>query len=291
MAGSDRWDVVAEVRCDVGEGPLWDAAAQCLWWVDIPARTVHRLDPASRQTRRYDVGVMVGALALRETGGLVLAAQGGFYAWKPSSAPLTLLAALDAGDTTRRLNDGTCDGQGRFWAGAMEVGAAPGEGVLWSFEPDGSVVRRLSDLTIPNGIDWSPGGDAMYLVDSTTHRVDVLDVTADGEPSNRRPFATLPGSVLPDGLTVDAEGGVWVALWGGWGIHHYAPDGLLVEHLQLPVAQVTSCAFGGPDLTDLFVTTAAGGLGARELSDQPLAGAVFRFPAVGVGRPPRLCRG
>lgn len=291
MTGSPSWDVVAEPACDVGEGPLWDAAAQALWWTDIPAKVVHRLEPASGETRRFDVGIMVGALALRETGGLVLAAQGGYYSWDASSfAPPALLVAVDGEDAARRLNDGTCDAQGRFWAGAMDVGATPGAGVLCSLEPDGRVVRRLTDLTVPNGIDWSSDGATMYFVDSTTHRIDVLDVGPGGELSNRRPFATLPDSVLPDGLTVDAEGGVWVALWGGWAVHHYASDGQLVEALRLPVAQVTSCAFGGPDLADLFVTTAATGLGSADLDEQPQAGAVFRFPAVGPGRLPNPCR-
>lgn len=290
MVGARSWDVVAELACDVGEGPVWDAAAQALWWTDIPAGLVHRLEPGAGTAERFDVGVMVGALALREAGGLVLAARGGFYAWDASSASPALLAQVDAGQPARRLNDGTCDAQGRFWAGAMDVGAAPGAGVLCSLERDGTVVRRLSGLTVPNGVDWSADGATMYVVDSATHRVDVLDVAPDGELSNRRPFVTLPDSVLPDGLTVDAEGGVWVALWGGWAVHHYAPDGRLLRQLQLPVAQVTSCAFGGPDLTDLFVTTAAGGLGAGELDDQRLAGALFRFPDAGVGRRPYPCR-
>lgn len=285
------WEVVAELSAQVGEGPLWDADAQVLWTVDIPAKALHRLDVGRGRTTRFDVGLMVGALALRESGGLVLAAQGGFYAWDEQRQATVLLAPVDAGDATRRLNDGACDDAGRFWAGAMDVTAAPGAGFLWSLEVDGSVRSRLPELTIPNGIDWSHDGRTMYFVDSATHRVDALQFGLDGDVSERRPWVSLPADVLPDGLTVDAEGGVWVALWGGSAVHHYAPTGELLKRHELPVTQVTSCAFGGPGLTDLYVTTAAAGLSPAELADQPLAGAVFRFADVGLGRPPRAYRG
>lgn len=285
------WEVVAELSAQVGEGPLWDAGAQVLWTVDIPAKALHRLDVGHGSTSRFDVGLMVGALALRESGGLVLAAQGGFYAWEEQTQATVLLAPVDAGEATRRLNDGGCDDAGRFWAGAMDVAAAPGAGVLWSLEADGSVRSRLPELTIPNGIDWSDDGRTMYFVDSVTRRVDALQVGPDGGLSDRRPWASLPADVLPDGLTVDAEGGVWLALWGGGAVHHYAPTGELLERHELPVTQVTSCAFGGPELTDLYVTTAAQGLSAAERADQPLAGAVFRFAGVGRGRLPRAYRG
>lgn len=285
------WEVVAELSAQVGEGPLWDPGAQVLWAVDIPAQALHRLDVASGRASRFDVGLMVGALALRRSGGLVLAAQGGFYTWDERAQAPVLLAAVDAGDVTRRLNDGGCDDAGRFWAGAMDVAAAPGAGILWSLEVDRSVRSRLPDLTIPNGVDWSDDGRTMYFVDSATHRIDALQVAADGGLGDRRSWASLPADVLPDGLTVDAEGGVWVALWGGSAVHHYGPMGELLERHELPVTQVTSCAFGGADLTDLYVTTAAAGLSPADLADQPLAGAVFRFAGVGRGRPPRTYGG
>jgi sugar lactone lactonase YvrE len=171
-------------------------------------------------------------------------------------------------DATVRMNDGACDQQGRFFCGSMAYGAAPGRGALYRLDPDGTVHPVHSGITISNGIGWSPDGSRAYYVDSGTGRVDVCSP----DLVERRPFVTVPETTgTPDGLTVDADGGVWVALWGGSAVHRYSPDGELDQVVSLPVAQVSSCAFGGEDLDTLFITTSREGLSDPE----PAAGALF----------------
>jgi sugar lactone lactonase YvrE len=184
--------------------------------------------------------------------------------------------------------DGTlesaCDPQGRFWAGTMAYDEAPGAGVLYRLELDGSCTTVLTGLTISNGIGWSPDGATMYLADSGTGLVEAFDFDgATGDLSQRRTLVRIqqPGAV-PDGLTVDQEGGIWVALWGGGAVQRYGPDGALLAMLRLPVDQPTSCAFGGPELATLFVTSARAGLDEAALDRQPHAGHLFRFDDLGV---------
>lgn len=284
MAGSGRCagllsaDVRAELALDaragLGEGPLWDPRTSSLHWVDVMAGRVHTFAPGSGQDRGVDLGVPVGALALRDRGGLVAAAQGGFFAVQPESEP-ELLAAVAAGDDSIRMNDGECDPHGRFWAGSMDTGAADGAGALVVLTADG-VRTALQGLTIPNGLAWAPDGASALFVDSPTHRVDRLEVDVDAaNVVGRRPFAAIPDDVLPDGMTVDAEGGVWVALWGGWGVQRFDEQGRPDGFVDVPAAQVTSVTFGGDDLMDLYVTTAADGLNESDKRDQPHAGGVF----------------
>ena len=170
------------------------------------------------------------------------------------------LAQPEAGRTDVRMNDGACDPQGRFWAGTMAYDESPGAGALYRLELDGSCTTVLTGLTISNGIGWSPDGSTMYLNDSGTGCVDAFRFDgATGAISDRRTLvrSDQPG-VVPDGLTVDEEGGIWVALWGGGAVNRYAPDGSLLASVELPVERPTSCAFGGPDRATLFITTARG---------------------------------
>ena len=183
-----------------------------------------------------------------------------------------------------RMNDGACDAQGRFWAGTIAYDESPGAGTLYRLELDGSCTTVLSGLTISNGIGWSPDGATMFLADSGTSRVDAFDFDASsGDISRRRTIVAIqePG-VAPDGLTVDEDGGIWVALWGGGAVRRYRPDGALLTVVPLPVDRPTSCVFGGPDRSTLFVTTARQGLDDEALSRQPHAGRVFRIEGLGV---------
>ncbi|MGO9724374.1 MAG: SMP-30/gluconolactonase/LRE family protein [Streptosporangiaceae bacterium] len=244
---------------ELGEGPCWEARSQSLFWIDVPAGLVYRIDAAG-DLARWDVGQPVGAVMTRAAGGLVLAARDGFLALDLDSGAATLLASVEADLPGNRMNDGACDRAGRYYAGTMAADERPGAGALYRLDPDLTMTRLLTGIGISNGIGWSPDERLMYYVDSLDYQVDVLDYdAASGAIRGRRPFARVgQDGVLPDGLTVDAEGGVWVALWGGGALRRYAPDGTLTREVPFPHANVTSCAFGGPGLELLYVTTAAG---------------------------------
>ncbi len=246
-------------RATLGEGPCWEPVEGALYWTDIPAHQVHRLAADGSHTA-WDIGQPVGAIAPRAAGGLVLAAKDGFWVLDPATGHLALLACVEPDVPGNRMNDGACDRAGRFFAGTMAEDESPGAGALYRLDPDHEVTRVLGGVSVSNGIGWSPDESRMYYVDSLTHRVDVFDYdAASGAIGNRHVFASVGGDgVVPDGLAVDAGGCVWVALWGGAALLRYGPDGHLGQALEIPAAHVTSCAFGGPDLGTLYITTAAG---------------------------------
>jgi sugar lactone lactonase YvrE len=243
----------------VAEGPVWDDQDQSLYWVDIPPGLVHRMDSDGSFTT-WDLGQPAGAVVLRASGGLVVAVRDGFVALDPRSGEVTPLAAVEQDRPGNRMNDGACDRAGRFFAGTMAEDERPGEGAFYRLDPDLTVTRLMTGLGISNGLGWSPDEQLMYYIDSQDHQVDVFDYDpATGQIDGRRRFAAVgEGDVVPDGLTVDADGGVWVAVWGGGVVLRHDPSGQLVEALELPAARVSSCAFGGPGLDQLFITTAAG---------------------------------
>ena len=283
-------ELVLEARAELGEGPLWDEAGQRLVWVDIMAGRVHLFRPDTGACRTVEVGRPVGAAALSAGGGLVLAVPEGFTRLDLDSGVLAPVAALPAPSPDIRMNDGKCDRAGRFWAGTMALDERAGAGALYRLDPSGEVTIMVDGVTISNGLDWSLDERRMYYVDSGTGRIDVFDWDLKkGRLSNRRPFVFFPAQAgVPDGLTVDADGGVWVALWGGGAVHRYRPDGHLDRVVLLPVTHPTSCAFGGPDLRDLYVTSAAVALGPAERARQPGAGGVFRVRPGVRGRLPNI---
>jgi sugar lactone lactonase YvrE len=267
-------ELVLDARAQLGEGPVWDGAR--LLWVDIPAGLVHAFDPVGGADEAVSLGEAVGFVVLLADGGPVAVTASGI---READGRGGLLRPVECGPG-ERPNDGKADPAGRVWAGFMVDGAAPGQARLVRFERDRPPAVVLDGLTIPNGIDWSPDGSTMYYADSPTGRVDAFDFdVASGALSERRPLARVDEGLFPDGLTVDAEGGVWVAVWGGSAVYHYGPDGRLEGVVEVPVAQVTSCAFGGADLDVLYITTAAA-------TDQPGAGGVFACSPGVRGRPP-----
>ena len=284
-------EVVLQARAAVAEGPVWDQRVQRLVWVDIMNNAVHVFDPQSGEDRAVDVGQPVGAAALRESGGLVLALRDGFALMNAElDGQVQWVARVEDDIPTSRMNDGKCDAAGRFWAGTMAFDVTPGVGGLYRLDHDYRVTRMLSDVTLSNGLDWSPDNRTMYYVDSTTQRIDALEFDlASGQLGERRPFIEVPEDVgLPDGMTVDAEGGVWLALHGGGAIRRYTPDGRLDRVISLPVKHVTCCAFGGPDFDDLYITSMTYRL---PVEDQPLAGSLFRVRPGVRGRPSFRFRG
>ncbi len=290
MPPTSEWSVVVDCHNLLGEGPWWDARTGTLLWVDIDARRVHRLDPSSGRTATRDLDQKPSAVTGRATGGLALALEDGIWVADSDGGAARRVAAIERDDPLTRLNDAACDRLGRLWVGSMAHDARPGAGSLYRVEPGGSAQRVLIEVTISNGIDWSPDDRRMYYIDSATRRVDLLDYDlATGRATGRRPLIRVPEDAgLPDGMTVDAEGYLWVALWDGWAVRRYSPAGDLDRIVRLPVARVTSCAFGGADLADLYLTTARTGLSPSEIADQPLAGDLFVVrPGVrGVEAPP-----
>jgi sugar lactone lactonase YvrE len=275
----------------IGEGPVWDDRLGRLLWLDIAQGLVHVTDPSTGVDRAIVVGQPVGAIAPSVDGTYVAAVRDGFGRLDVGAGTFELVAAVEGGDRSTRMNDGKVDPAGRFWAGTMALDERPGAGSLYRFDPDGSVTRHLTGLTISNGLDWTADGHTMYFVDSPTQRVDAITFDAmPGTLGERRPFATIDASLgVPDGLTVDAEDHVWVAVWGGWCVLHLDPSGREVERLPVPAAQPSSVAFGGPDLRDLFITTATDGLQIPDPT-QPDAGSLFVCRPGPQGRSPRRFR-
>jgi len=283
VAGSQPAQLPVPVA-KLGEGPVWDAAGAALYWVDIPAGRVHRLDEDGTHVS-WDAGQPVGAAVPRASGGLVLAARDGFLALDTGTGAVTPLVPVEADQPGTRMNDGSCDRAGRFYAGTMAADESPGAGSLYRLDPDLRLTRLLDGVGISNGIGWSPDETLMYYVDSLGYQVDVMDYDpATGEIGRRRCLTTLGnGGVVPDGLTVDADGCVWVAVWGGGALQRYRPDGRLKQIIELPAAHVTSCAFGGKDLDVLYISTAAG--------PGALAGAMFACRPGVTGLPSHPFRG
>jgi sugar lactone lactonase YvrE len=268
-------DLVVDAHATLGEGARWDPAGGRLYWVDIVAPALHVYDPATDSDGAVPVDRYLGAIAPRESGGLISAVQEGFATLDPMTGAVNLLAAVHASDSGLRMNDGNCDPQGRFWAGSMAFDERPGAGSLYRLDPDGSVVEMLTDVTISNGIVWSPDEATVYYIDTPTRRVDAFSFDPhEGTIRDRRPSVSLPpGPGSPDGMTIDADGCLWVALYGGSAVHRYTPAGVLDAVVPVPATATTCCAFGGADLDVLYVTTAAKGTppGAVE----PHAGGLF----------------
>jgi thiamine-phosphate diphosphorylase len=279
-------ELVLDLRLELGEGPVWNGRAGELVFVDIMAGGLHLFRPSDGRHVRAEVGQPIGAVGLRERAGLVLALRDGFALIDTGDGAPRLVASLHSEGQGMRLNDGACDARGGFLAGSMHVDARPGAGVLHRLDPGGGVTPLLDGLTISNGMDWSLDGRTLYLVDGPT-RVLACDWDAEAGTilGTRELLRFGPGEGEPDGLTVDAEGGIWLCIWDGGEVRRYLPDGTLERRLSLPAARVTSCCFGGDDLTELYVTTARTGLSDEQLAAQPLAGGLFRLRPGVRGRP------
>lgn len=279
-------ELVLDAHADLGEGPTWDEDSGALIWVDINPGLVHRWEPGVGEDTSTAVGQKVGAAVQRAAGGLVLAVQDGFALL--DGGDTTMLADVEADNPTTRMNDGKCDRRGRFWAGTMALDKTPGGGALYRFDADRRVERMVDDVTTSNGMDWTLDDRQMYYIDTPTRGVDVFDFDVDtGAIANRRRFVTLPDGVgNPDGMTLDADGCLWVALHRGSAVHRYTPEGTLDCIVRLPVSLVTSCCFGGRDLDRLFITSASTGLSDEQLEGEPHAGGLFACNPGTTGLPP-----
>ncbi|WP_031079507.1 SMP-30/gluconolactonase/LRE family protein [Streptomyces sp. NRRL S-118] len=271
-------DVAVREHARLGEGPTWDAARGRLVWVDILGARVHTYDPGSGRRTVMATEQHVGAAKPRTAGGLVVNLRDGIGLYDEDGTFRWLVRGPVRG---RRGNDAAVAPDGSLWAGTMRYDEAPGGGSLTRIAPDGSASSVFPDVSVSNGTGWSPDGTRMYYIDSPTRRIDVCRVDPDGHRVlDRRPLVTVePGAGFPDGLTVDADGCLWVALWDGGRIRRYTPEGKLDTTVELPVRRPTSCAFGGPGLRDLYITTARTG----PPRPHPLSGSLLVLPDAGTG--------
>ncbi|MDX6255792.1 MAG: hypothetical protein QOJ11_2126 [Frankiales bacterium] len=269
-----------------GEGPVWWPGWGGLRWVDLLAGDLMSLDAAG-QVHRRNVGSVLAALRPRAGGGAVLALERGFALEDPDGTVRTLPEVWS--EPTIRMNDGGCDPQGRFYCGSIHYAEVDGAASLYRLDADGSVTTVLGGLTVSNGLEWSPDGTLAYYNDTPTHRIDVFDYAPDTGLTGRRTFVDLTAEQdMPDGLTVDLEGGVWVAMWQGSEVRRYDAAGSLSAVVGVAARQVTACTFGGPDLDRLFITTSRHGVAEGA---EPGAGAVFGYDAGVRGLPARTFAG
>lgn len=268
-----------------GEGPVWFEKQQTLRWVDMLAGDVLSLTPGDTVHRRH-VGSVVAALRPRESGGAVLGLERGF-ALQGSDGTIHELPELWSSSSVR-MNEGACDPLGRFYCGSMAYDKTPGAAKVYRLNTDLSVQIILEDVTISNGLDWSPSGTEVYYNDTATQQISVFEDDPDHGWINRRVLTDIQNGGRPDGLTVDSEGGIWTAIVNQGAVHRYLPNGTLDEVIELPVTRVTACTFGGKNLDQLYITTSRDKI---DLTEEPLAGALFRTDVEVSGQRTREFRG
>jgi len=269
-------ELVIDARATVGEGPVWDHRSQRLYWVDIEGCRLHILDPATGEDRSIPVGQMVGAAVLRRSGGVMIAVKEGIGTFDVEREQLTILHRPEQHIPENRFNDGKCDPAGRFWVGTM--GPAGRKGALYCVSPDLSLERKIADVGISNGLAWSLDRSTMYYIDSWARTVVAYAYDeATGAIADPRLVIEIPvADGEPDGMTIDEEGMLWIAIWDGRRVIRIDPaNGALIGEVSVPVSRPTSCTFGGPDLGTLYITSARTGLAPEVLAAEPLAGGVF----------------
>jgi sugar lactone lactonase YvrE len=279
------WDVGATL----GEGVLWDAPEQRVWFVDIKGHRIHRCSHDGVERDSWDVPGQVSFIVPAVDGGMVCSLEDGLYRFDDADGSFTPLAKVEAEETGNRFNDGHVDAAGHLWFGSMHDAEEAPTGALYRF--DGARVQQMDDgYVITNGPALSPDGATLYHTDTLQKRIYAFDRAPDGSLSNKRAFVEIADGGYPDGMAVDSTGHLWVATFGGWRIDRFDAAGVKVGEVRFPCANVTKLAFGGEDLRTVYATTARKGLSEQELADQPLAGGLFTFRAETPGLPQHLLR-
>ena len=271
-------ELVVDHTCLLGEGPVWNSSEQSIMWIDVLNGMIHTYHPASKACEIFDAGRMIGAIALRRSGGLIAAVKDGFAMINTEYGTNVSITDPEIHLPQNRFNDGKCDPAGRFWAGTMSLTEDTGAGSLYLLEPSLSVSSCIQDVTISNGMAWSMDNKTYYYIDTPTMEVVAYDYDIiTGKITNRRVAIKVPQEEgYPDGMTIDTEGMLWIAHWDGWQVARWDPDtGQKLMSIKFPVARVSCCTFGGENFEDLYVTTAKKELSEQELKEQPLAGALF----------------
>lgn len=278
---------IADVKAVLGEGPIWVEREQALYWVDIKGRRIFRIGE-DEQVTAWDTPMRVASLAPRASGGFIAGTDQGFADIDPDRMHFEIISDPETDRPGNRFNDGKVDRLGRFWAGTMDDSEQQASGALYLLDAEMNC-RRLDDgYRVTNGPAFSPGGRLMYHADSARQIIYLFDLDEQGDPRRKTVFARFgEGDGYPDGMTVDAEGCLWVAFWDGWCLRRFSPQGKTIQKIDMPVQRPTSCAFGGPALDRLYVTSASVGLDEKALAMQPYAGGLFLMEA-GIAGVPEL---
>ncbi|MBF0277493.1 MAG: SMP-30/gluconolactonase/LRE family protein [SAR324 cluster bacterium] len=295
MTNSVSAELIYQNYAVIGEGSLWDPENERLYWVDIMRNQVYAFDPKNNSNLGYDVKENVGTVVLREKGGLMLALKNGFASLDLETGEVEKIADPESDIPNNRFNDGKCDPQGRFWAGTMAYDSKKGAGSLYCLETDHSVSLKIKNVTISNGLIWNQSQTVFYYIDSRACSVDAYEYQAGtGAISNRRTVKSFPeNGTVPDGMAIDENDFLWVAMYrGGKVLRIHPQSGETVFEVEIPGArQITSCAFGGKNLDELYITSAGQKLSEEEWKEQPNAGGLFRIKVPFKGVPSSKYKG
>jgi sugar lactone lactonase YvrE len=273
-----EFDIVIDHCCELGEGPVWDAKTKSICWLDILKGHIHEFCTINGKHKFIDVGQMVGCIAITCDGNFIAGLKDGLGFVNRQSGEVTLFHQPEHHLPKNRFNDGKCDPAGRFWAGTMSLEEKEGTGSLYMVDNNALVTKKISSVSISNGLAWNMQKEEFYFIDTPTREVLAFDFEIEtGKITKPRPVIRFSDDHgYPDGMTIDAEGKLWIAHWDGWQVSRWDPaSGKQLESIRLPVGKVTSCTFGGETLEDLYITTARRELRADELLSQPFAGALF----------------
>jgi sugar lactone lactonase YvrE len=275
-------ELLADAKATLGESPIWDARTQTVHWVDILDKRIF-----AGPDLLVQLGEWIGCIAPRKSGGLVLVQRFSFASLDLDSGKVTSLSTLKDEPSNNRFNDGKCDPWGRFIAGTMDIGEKDPLGSLYSFDGK-SIIKLLGDITVSNGLTWSPDYKTFYYIDTPTREVKAFDYDLEtGAMANPRSAIRIPASFgWPDGMTSDSQGNLWIAMWGGAQVTKWNPNnGQLLERIPVPAKNASSCVFGGKNLNVLYITSARKGLDEATLNQYPLTGGLFRLQTNAEGMP------
>jgi sugar lactone lactonase YvrE len=273
-------ELLLDARAELGESPAWDVSSGLLYWVDVHAGELHAYHLQDKADSLISLAEPLGCVAPCQSGALIIALRSGFATLNLPTQKLTRLVNPEPHLPGNRFNDGKCDPVGRFLAGTMDDAEKEASGSLYSYSPDSALKTLLTGIRISNGLAWNPDYQIFYHIDTPTRQVTAFDYNlATGDIANPRPVVIVPPELgWPDGMTSDSEGMLWVAMWGGAKLTRWNPaTGQLLEAIPVPALNVTSCVFGGSDLTDLYITSARNGMNAEQLAKYPLSGGLFRI--------------
>ncbi len=262
----------------LGEGPVWDIEKKVICWVDIFKGEIHQYSPAKNEYTVLQLNQMIGSLAICDNGDFITALENGLAFVERKTGYVQMLVDPESHLPGNRFNDGKCDPHGRFWAGTMSLAEQPGAGGVYMLDKEYTVQKKIEGVTISNGMAWSLDHNTLYYIDTPSYGVAAYHYNeVNGNIRYKKMvFKVSEDDGFPDGMTIDSDGMLWIAHWDGWQVARWDPaSGEKLLSLPLPVSRVTSCAFGGDDLTDLYITSASEGLSDEDLEKQPLAGSLF----------------
>jgi sugar lactone lactonase YvrE len=271
-------ELVIDAKAMLGEGSIWQPKEKKLYWVDIEGKALHIYDPVSKTDHQLPVPARIGTVVPLQKNGALVALQNGIHKIDTKTGGLELINNPLPDTVNLRFNDGKCDPSGRFWVGTLAMDSRRRGAVLYRMDKDGSIHQMLDSVSISNGIVWTADKKTMYYNDTPTGTIQGFDYDdKTGAISNRRVAVRIPRGIgSPDGMTIDAEGNLWVALWGGGIVGKFNPlTGELLQKVKVPAPNVSSCAFGGDKLETLYITTARAWVNAEKLKEFPLSGGVF----------------